>query len=49
MLGREDTVDERLDDFLPLPFGDQRVRERGLARSDEGADPQAAPGERDQR
>ena len=49
VLGREDAVDERLDDLLPLAFGDQRVRERGLARADECADAQAVPRERDQR
>ena len=49
VLGREDTVDERFHYLLPLAFGDQRVRKRGLARADKGSDSQAAPGERDQR
>jgi len=49
VLGREDAVDKRFDDLLPLAFRDQRVRERGLARAHEGADPQAALGECDQR
>src|SRR3954451_2351635 len=49
VLGREDAVDERLDDLLPLGFRDQRVREHGLARADEVPDPQAVQGERDQR
>ena len=48
MLGRADAVDERLDDLLPLALRDQCVRERGLARPDEGPNPQAVSGERDQ-
>ena len=49
VLGGEDAVDERVDDVLPFAFRDERVREHGLARADEGADAQAVAGERDQR
>jgi hypothetical protein len=33
----------------PLTLGDQRIRERGLARPDEPSEPQAAVRDRDQR
>lgn len=49
VLGGEDAVDQRFDDLLPFAFRDERVREHGLARADEGADAQAVPRERDQR
>ena len=43
VLGGEDAVGERFDELLPFAFRDERVREHGLARADEGADPQAVP------